>query len=134
MGRATKSSRMSPGQGKIFFFHSLKAPFLKGTGAARAQAVEGDIDMIFREGETLGNVGHAVKIPVAADENPALGLREGGEKVVDSGHQLPAVQSYLRGVPVGDDVLKLLKNRLRSSAAPLLRGRRCAAGSGPGSG
>ena len=61
--------------------------------------------MIFREGETLGDVGHAVKIPVAADKNAALGVREGGEKVVDSGHQLPAVQSYLGGVPVGDDVL-----------------------------
>ena len=74
------------------------------------------------------------KIPVAADENPALGLREGGEKVVDSGHQLPAVQSYLRGVPVGDDVLKLLKNRLPLLRRPASARRRCAAGSGPGSG
>ena len=32
--------------------------------------------MVFREGEASGDVGHAVKIPVAADENPALGVRE----------------------------------------------------------
>ena len=53
-----------------------RRPLRRGTrsavwraGQLRAQAVESDIDMIFREGETLGNVGHAVKIPVAADKN-----------------------------------------------------------------